>query len=277
MAENILKEIADYSRQRVEKLKDEMSLSVVKLECGRIIRVKIDETLGTEVEPFKGKFYEALAKPGLSVIAELKKASPSKGIISKDFSYLSRAVAYEVAGADCVSCVTEPKWFLGEEEMIVRVKKEIEIPILRKDFFVDEYQLYQSRIQGADAVLLIVAILDDETLKNFLHICDVIKLDAVVEAHDEEEVKRAVAAGAKIIGVNNRNLEDFSMDTANSAALRASVPDDILFVAESGFATAEDAKGAAQAGADAILVGEALMRTDDYMNLIRDMKNAGNI
>lgn len=277
MAETILNEIADYSRQRVEKLKEEMSLQVVKLECGRIIRVKIDETLGTEVEPFHGKFYQAIAGEGLSVIAELKKASPSKGVFSKDFSYLSRAVAYEVAGADCVSCVTEPKWFLGEEEMVFRVKKEIEIPILRKDFFVDEYQLYQSKIQGADAVLLICAILDDETLKNFLHICDVIKLDAVVEAHDEAEVKRAVDAGAKIIGVNNRNLEDFSVDTSNAAKLRASVPDDILFVAESGYATPEDAKGAAQAGADAILVGEALMRTDDYMNLIRDMKNAGKV
>ena len=277
MADTILKEIAEHSKERVEKLKEEVSLNVVKLECGRIIRVKIDETLGTEVEPFHGKFYDAVAKSGLSVIAELKKASPSKGILSKDFSYLSRAVAYEVAGADCVSCVTEPKWFLGEEEMITRVKKEIEVPILRKDFFVDEYQLYQSKIQGADAVLLICAILDDEQLKQYLHICDVIKLDAVVEAHDEEEVKRAVAAGAKIIGVNNRNLEDFSVDTANSASLRSSVPDDILFIAESGFATPEDAGEAAKAGADAILVGEALMRTDDYMNLIRDMKNAGNI
>ncbi len=277
MSENILNEIADYSRERVEKLKDEMSLTVVKLECGRIIRVKIDETLGTDVEPFHGKFYDAIAADGLSIIAELKKASPSKGVISKDFSYLSRAVAYEVAGADCVSCVTEPKWFLGEEEMITRVKKEIEIPILRKDFFVDEYQLYQAKIQGADAVLLICAILDDETLKNFLHICDVIKLDAIVEAHDEEEVKRALAAGAKIVGVNNRNLKDFSVDTGTAAGLRKLVPDDVLFIAESGFATPEDAKGAAEAGADAILVGEALMRTDNYMDLIRAMKNAGNI
>ena len=277
MSENILNEIADYSRERVEKLKDEMSLTVVKLECGRIIRVKIDETLGTDVEPFHGKFYDAIAADGLSIIAELKKASPSKGVISKDFSYLSRAVAYEVAGADCVSFVTEPKWFLGEEEMITRVKKEIEIPILRKDFFVDEYQLYQAKIQGADAVLLICAILDDETLKNFLHICDVIKLDAIVEAHDEEEVKRALAAGAKIVGVNNRNLKDFSVDTGTAAGLRKLVPDDVLFIAESGFATPEDAKGAAEAGADAILVGEALMRTDNYMDLIRAMKNAGNI
>lgn len=275
MSENILEELVDHSKKRVEALNEEMPLKIVKLECGRLKRVKVDEALAGDIPDFKGAFYEAIAKPGLSLIAELKKASPSKGILSKDFSYLSKGVAYEVAGADCISCVTEPKWFLGSDEMVSRIKKEVEIPILRKDFIVDEYQLYRSGILGADAVLLIAAILDKETLKHFIDICKCIKLDAVIECHNEDEIKMALEAGALIIGVNNRNLKDFSVDRSLSANLRKAVPEDILFVAESGFETAQDAKKAAESGADAILVGEVLVKKDNFMDIIRDMKSAG--
>lgn len=275
MSENILEELVDHSKKRVEALNEEMPLKIVKLECGRLKRVKVDEALAGDIPDFKGAFYEAIAKPGLSLIAELKKASPSKGILSKDFSYLSKGVAYEVAGADCISCVTEPKWFLGSDEMVSRIKKEVEIPILRKDFIVDEYQLYRSGILGADAVLLIAAILDKETLKHFIDICKCIKLDAVIECHNEDEIKMALEAGALIIGVNNRNLKDFSVDRSLSANLRKAVPEDILFVAESGFETAQDAKKAAESGADAILVGEILVKKDNFMDIIRDMKSAG--
>lgn len=275
MSENILEEIAQHSRQRVEALNEEMPLKIVKLECGRLKRVKVDDALAGEIPDFKGRFYAALAKPGLSLIAELKKASPSKGVLSKDFSYLSKGVAYEVAGADCISCVTEPKWFLGADEMVSRIKREVEIPILRKDFIVDEYQLYQSGILGADAVLLIVSILDKETLKHFIDICKCIKLDAVVECHDEDEIKTALEAGATIIGVNNRNLKDFSVDKNHAAQLRSLVPEGVLFVAESGFETAQDTGEAAAAGADAVLVGEALIKKNNFMDLIRDMKEAG--
>ncbi len=275
MSENILEEIVNHSKERVVALNEEMSLKIVKLECGRLKRVKIDDVLAGEIPEFKGKFYDTIAKPGLSLIAELKKASPSKGVISKDFSYLSKGVAYEVAGADCISCVTEPKWFQGSDEMVSRIKREVEIPILRKDFIVDEYQIYQSGILGADAVLLIASILDKQTLKHFLDICKCIKMDAVVECHDEKEINDALEAGASIIGVNNRNLNDFSVDKDLAFSLRKKVPDDILFVAESGFETAGDAKRAAEAGADAILVGEILIKRGDFMDLIRSMKEAG--
>ena len=275
MSENILNEIANHSKERVAALNEEMPLKIVKLECGRLKRVKVDEALAGEIPQYKGKFHEAISKPGLSLIAELKKASPSKGVLSKDFSYLSKGVAYEVAGADCISCVTEPKWFLGSEEMVQRIKKEVEIPILRKDFIVDEYQLYQSGIMGADAVLLIAAILDKDTLKHFIDICKCIKIDAVVECHNEDEINMALDAGALIIGVNNRNLEDFTVDKGLANSLRKAVPEDILFIAESGFETAADAKEAAAAGADGILVGEVLIKKDNFMDLIRDMKSAG--
>ena len=275
MSENILEEIVNHSKERVAALNEEMPLKIVKLECGRLKRVKVDDALAGDIPEFKGRFFEAVSKPGLSLIAELKKASPSKGVLSRDFSYLSKGVAYEVAGADCISCVTEPRFFLGSDEMVSRIKKEVEIPVLRKDFIVDEYQLYRSGILGADAVLLIAAILDKDTLKRFIDICKCIKLDALVECRNEEEIKTALEAGALIIGVNNRNLEDFSVDKGLAAGLRKSVPKDILFVAESGFETAGDAKEAAGAGVDAILVGEVLVKKDNFMDLIRDMKGAG--
>lgn len=219
-------------------------------------------------------FEQALRKPGLSFICEVKRASPSKGMIAPDFPYRDIAKAYEVAGADCVSCLTEPKWFLGSDEIFREIRADIAIPMLRKDFTVDEYQLYEAKCMGADAVLLICALLDTRTIANYLSICDTLGLDALVEAHDEAEISSAAAAGARIIGVNNRNLKNFSVDFSNSARLRDSIPPSALFVAESGIALPADAAVLKVIGADAVLIGEALMRAEDKKALLTQFREA---
>ena len=219
-------------------------------------------------------FVNALEKPGMRFICEVKKASPSKGIISKDFPYLEIAGEYEAAGADCLSCLTEPKWFLGSDQIFRDIRQAVRTPMLRKDFTVDEYQLYQAKLLGANAVLLICAILDTRTIARYLDICGGLGLAALVEAHDEAEIASAVSAGAKIIGVNNRNLKDFSVDFSNAARLRDKIPPDVLYVAESGVTGPEDAAALKKIGADAVLMGEVLMRAEDKAALLREMREA---
>ena len=241
----ILDTIADYARERVRRERELFPLAA---------------------PPGKGNgaaFYDAVRAPGLRFICEIKKASPSKGIIDPVFDYLSIAKAYEAAGADCVSCLTEPKWFLGSDKIFTDIRKTITTPMLRKDFTVDEYQLYQACCLGADCVLLICALLDTNTLANYLGICETLGLAALVEAHDENEIASAVSAGAKMIGVNNRNLKDFSVDFSNAARLRDLIPPGILYVAESGVKTPEDTALLRSIGADAALIGETLMRAPD--------------
>lgn len=218
------------------------------------------------------RFGQALRKPGISVISEIKKASPSKGIISEDFPYLDIAGAYERAGADCISCLTEPKWFKGSDDIFAAVRAYTRLPMIRKDFVVDEYQLYQAKLLGADAVLLICALLDTETIARYLDICSKLKMDALVETHDEGEIESALKAGAKIIGVNNRNLKDFSVDFTNAMKLREMIPETKVYVAESGVKSAEDAQTIRRIGADAVLIGEALMRTEDRAGFIKAFK-----
>ena len=220
------------------------------------------------------RFGQALKKPGISVISEIKKASPSKGIISEDFPYLDIAGAYERAGADCISCLTEPKWFKGSDDIFVQVRAYTSLPMIRKDFVIDEYQIYQAKLLGADAVLLICALLDTETIARYLDICRELKMDALVETHDESEIESALKAGAKIIGVNNRNLKDFSVNFDNAMRLREMIPEDRVYVAESGVQSIEDAATIKQTGADAVLIGEALMRTDDRAGFINAFKQA---
>lgn len=220
------------------------------------------------------RFGQALKKPGVSVISEIKKASPSKGIISEDFRYLDIAGEYQRAGADCISCLTEPKWFMGSDDIFAAVRAYTCLPMIRKDFVVDEYQLYQAKLLGADAVLLICALLDADTINYYLGICRELKMDALVETHDASEIESAVRAGARIIGVNNRNLKNFSVDFANARELRSMVPDDCIYVAESGVKSVEDAAVIKEIGADAVLIGEALMRADDKAALIRAFKEA---
>ena len=219
-------------------------------------------------------FTGALAKDGLSFICEVKRASPSKGLIAKQFPYVDIAKDYEAAGAECISCLTEPKWFLGSDEVFTDIRKAVAIPMLRKDFTVDEYQIYQARVMGANAVLLICAILDTKTIAQYLEICDGLGLAALVEAHDADEIQSAVSAGAKIIGVNNRNLKDFSVDFSNAARLRDMIPPGTLYVAESGVSRPEDAAALRGIGADAVLMGEVLMRAKDKAALLSRMREA---
>lgn len=208
-------------------------------------------------------FEKALRKPGISFICECKKASPSKGLIAPDFPYLEIAREYESAGADCISVLTEPKWFLGSDAYLKEISGEVSIPCLRKDFTVDEYMIYEARVLGASAVLLICSILSEEQIKEYIGICDTLGISALVEAHDEAEVRTALRAGARIIGVNNRNLKDFSVDTNNSRRLRELIPPEVLFVSESGVKSADDVAVLRSIGADAVLIGETLMRAED--------------
>lgn len=199
----------------------------------------------------------------MSFICECKKASPSKGLIEPDFRYLEIAREYEAAGADCISVLTEPKWFLGSDEYLKEIAKTVSIPCIRKDFTVDEYQIYQAKTLGAAAVLLICSILSEEQLSKYIKICDSLGISALVEIHNEKEAGMAVRAGARIIGVNNRNLKDFTVDTANSKKQRDLIPDDIVFVSESGVKSTDDIRAIREIGADAVLIGETLMRADD--------------
>lgn len=262
MAENILQTIAAHARTRVAADRAKISLEELKALC-------------QEAGPWQGEqFVSALNRPGLSFLCEIKKASPSKGLISPDFPYLDIARAYEAAGADGVSCLTEPKWFLGSDDIFRQVQRTISLPMLRKDFTVDEYQIYQARLMGANAVLLIVSLLDGETLKGYLDLCRSLGLAALVENHDGQEVDAALNAGAEIIGVNNRNLKDFSVDFSNAARLRDRIPPGVLYVAESGLTGPEDAAALKRLGADAALVGEALMRAPDKGAMLASLRRA---
>ena len=211
----------------------------------------------------KISFLEALKKPGMSYICEVKKASPSKGLIAPDFPYLDIAKEYEKAGASAISCLTEPFYFQGADRYLQEISQAVNIPVLRKDFTVDEYMLYQAKAFGASAVLLICAILDNSQLKAFGELAQELGLDALVEAHDQWEVDRALKLGAKIVGVNNRNLHDFTVDMGNSIRLRNMAPADTVFVSESGIKTAEDIRILYENKVDAVLIGETLMRNPD--------------
>lgn len=236
--------------------------------------VPFDEVRSKALSLPKGDFAfeKALKKPDISFICECKKASPSKGIIAEDFPYLKIAEEYEKAGADCISVLTEPKWFLGSDEYLREIAERVSIPCIRKDFTVDGYMIYEAKLLGAKAVLLICSILSAEQIREYIGICDSLGISALVEAHDENEVKTALNCGARIIGVNNRNLKDFSVDTDNSRRMRELVPDSVVFVSESGVKTAKDIKKLREIGADAVLIGETLMRAEDKRAKLRELK-----
>ena len=258
----ILDQLADHARARVTADKEHLSLDALK----RLIAE--GEIPAREAFAFE----TALKRPGLSFICEIKKASPSKGIISEEFPYLDIAREYECAGADAISCLTEPRWFLGSDQIFREVRETVSVPMIRKDFTVDEYQIYQAKAMGADAVLLICAILDNRTIARLLALCDQLYLSALVEAHDATELQTAVRAGARVIGVNNRNLKDFSVDTGNSRRLRAFAPEGVLFVSESGIRTAEDIRALRESGVDAVLIGESLMRATDKRAMLDELR-----
>lgn len=208
-------------------------------------------------------FEKMLHTDGISFICEVKKASPSKGVIAEDFPYLDIAREYEQAGAGAISVLTEPEFFQGSPRYLQEIRPAVKLPLLRKDFIIDEYQIYQAKILGADAALFICAILDAATLKEYIQLCDRLGLSALVEAHDEAEMQQAVAAGARVIGVNNRNLKDFTVDIENSVRLREKAPAAVAFVAESGIKTRQDVKRLEDSKVNAALIGETLMRSPD--------------
>ena len=255
----ILDQLSAHAKERVEEAKRKITLSDIK---SRALSMKRDEF----------SFERAVGKEGLSFILECKKASPSKGLIAEDFPYLSIAKDYEEAGADAVSVLTEPKWFLGKNDYLKEIAHEIKIPCLRKDFTVDEYMIYEAVTLGAKAVLLICAILSKEQLSEYISICDSLGISALVEAHDEKEIETALDIGARIVGVNNRNLKDFSVDTGNSKRLREMVPSEVVFVSESGVRNAEDVKALSEIGVDAVLIGETLMRAEDKNAKLAELK-----
>ena len=214
-------------------------------------------------------FKKALSKKELSFICEVKKASPSKSIISEDFPYIEIAENYEKYGADAVSVLTEPEFFKGDNHYLTEISEKIKLPLLRKDFIIDEYQIYEAKVIGASAVLLICSILNEKRLSEYLKLAHSLGLSALVEVHNEDEVQKALASGAEIIGVNNRNLNDFSVDLKTSEKLRKHIPDDKIFVSESGIYTAEDIKAVREYGADAVLIGEAFMKSDNIAELFK--------
>lgn len=264
----ILDELSNYARVRVSLDEEKVSLEELKKECEKLLEKE-------EKKEFKyGRFYENLKRPGMSFISEVKKASPSKGIISEDFPYLEIAKSYEEAGTDCISCLTEPKWFLGSDEIFKEIRSNVSVPMIRKDFTVSEYQIYQAKLLGADAILLICSILNTETIRKYISICDYLHLDALVETHDEKEIESAVKAGARIIGVNNRNLKDFSVDFNNAKKLRNLIPKDAIYVSESGVKDENDIRILKSIGADAVLIGETLMRAENKSEMLSKLKNA---
>ena len=257
----ILDNLAAYARQRVEAAKQTV--------CFETIREK---ALCLPKGEFR--FVHALPKDRAALICEIKKASPSKGVISEAFPYLDIAREYQAGGADCLSCLTEPKWFLGSDAIFRDIRREVTLPMLRKDFTVDEYQLYEAKLMGADAVLLICALLATDEIARYLEICDALGMSTLVEAHDAGEIRSAVSAGARIIGVNNRNLKNFSVDFSNAQALRDLIPSTAVFVAESGVQTPADVAALRAAGADAILIGEALMRASNRQTMLSALLEA---
>ena len=256
---NILDQLAEYAKIRVAENMKNKSLQEIREEALRLPKGNFE-------------FEKALRKDDISFICECKKASPSKGIIAKDFDYLSIAKEYELAGADCISVLTEPKWFLGSDDYLKAIANTVSIPCIRKDFTVDEYMIYEAKLLGAKAILLICAILKEEQIKSYIKICDDLGISTLVEAHDDEEIQMAVRAKARIIGVNNRNLKDFSVDVSNSKRLRQQIPDDIIFVSESGISTRDDVKALEAENVDAVLIGETLMRATDKKTKLAELR-----
>lgn len=253
---NILEEIAGRTKQRICEEKKRIPVEVLSE------RIK-DRENQEKVSGKKITFLEALKRDGMSYICEVKRASPSKGLIAPDFPYLEIAKEYEAAGASAISCLTEPFYFQGSDRYLEEITAAVNIPVLRKDFTVDEYMIYQARAFGASAVLLICAILDDGQLRAYRQLAADLGMDALVEAHDETEVERALDAGARIVGVNNRDLRTFQVDMANSIRLRERAPADVVFVSESGIRTADDIRQLYTNRVDAVLIGETLMRSAD--------------
>ncbi len=260
---SILHEIAEKTRIRIAKEKEK--------DPG--LPQRVEESLRREpAGDGRRRFMTALGGGSLGFICEVKKASPSKGVIARDFPYVEIAREYEAAGAEAVSVLTEPFYFGGSDRIFREIREAVDLPILRKDFTVDPYMIYQAKEMGADAVLLICSILSEEELRSMRELAERLGLAAVVEAHDADEIRMAVRCGAKIVGVNNRNLGDFTVDTGRAGLLRKCVPEDCLFISESGMRSRTDAATAEKMGADAVLVGETMMRAKDKTAMLLTLR-----
>ena len=262
MTENILRILADSARIRVQNSKkivsfNEMANAATRMECDTGF-------------PFE----KALKGNGIQFICECKKASPSKGVIAEEFPYLDIAKEYEAAGAAAISVLTEPTQFLGEGRFLKDISESVSVPCLRKDFIVDEYMIYEAKTLGASAVLLIAALLNEEDLRRFVKITHGLGMTAFVETRTASEIDMAVRAGARVIGVNNRDLRDFSVDIRTCLMLRQHVPSDIIFVAESGISAREDVERLEKAGVDAVLIGETLMRAPDRKKALAELRGS---
>ena len=264
MAESILDKLAANAVLRVEQAKEKYPLEVVRKAA--VEKTRSDKTTADFW------FERVLRGDGIHFICECKKASPSRGIIAETFPYLEIAREYEAAGADAISVLTEPRWFMGSDEYLRQIAQEVRVPCLRKDFTVDEYMIYEAKVLGASAVLLIMSILSESTAAKYIEIADSLGLACLVEAHDGEQIRSAVRAGARIIGVNNRNLRDFTVDVSNSIRLRELAPPEILFVAESGIRSREDVVVLQNHGVNGVLIGETLMRASDKKAMLAELR-----
>ncbi len=264
----ILDTIAEHNRQLVAEKKQRISLEEMKAKALEMVADGSTDDTAAGSYPFR----KNLAKPGISFICEAKKASPSKGLIAPDFPYVQIAREYEAAGAAAISCLTEPKWFMGADEYVTEIAAAVKTPVLRKDFTIDEYMIYEAKVLGASAILLICALLDVPTLRQWRELAEGLGMDALVEAHDEGEVQMALESGARIIGVNNRDLKTFVVDVNNSTKYRSMVPKDIIFVSESGITTRSDIKVLEVNGTDAVLIGETLMRAADKKAMLDELR-----
>lgn len=276
----ILDEIAAKTKERIAEKKAKLPLVKVRSQAEELLcftsQPKTSHAFGSNEKLARNSgfpFEQALRKPGISMICEVKKASPSKGLIAPQFPYLQIAKEYEMAGASAISCLTEPFYFQGQDVYLQEIAKQVSIPVLRKDFTVDPYMIYEAKLLGASAVLLICAILDDSELKEYLAIAKDLGLSALVEAHTAKEVERALSCKAAIIGVNNRDLKTFHVDVNTSIKLREMVPRDIVYVSESGVQTADDLAQLYKNGTDAVLIGEMLMRAEDKRGMLESLKS----
>ena len=259
----ILDKLAQSTKKRVEQEKKNIPLEVVKKQA-------MDMPKGNF------EFEKELAKSGINFICEVKKASPSKGIIAEKFPYVDNAKEYEKAGASCISVLTEPEYFKGDKKYLKEISENVSIPLIRKDFVIDEYMIYDGKIHGASCVLLICSLLDEDTIRKYIEICDSLGMSALVEAHDEEEVEKAIKSGARIIGVNNRDLKTFTVDIGNSERLRKLVPEDILFVAESGIKSNVEIERLKKAKVNGVLIGETFMKAENKKQMLDELKGENN-
>ena len=277
---NILDTIVEKTKERIEEEKKKVSLSEMRAraetaagEAGKTAKTE-KTSVRDALEENIPAFERALRKEGLSFICEVKKASPSKGLIAEDFPYLEIAEDYEAAGAAAISCLTEPYWFKGSDRYLEEIAGRVSIPVLRKDFTCDEYMVYQAKAMGASAILLICSVLDDQELSAYHQLAGELGMSALTEAHSEDEIERAKKAGARIIGVNNRDLKDFTVDIGHSIRLRRMVGPDTVFVSESGIRGPEDMRALHENGTDAVLIGEILMRAPDRRAALLGLKKA---